>query len=114
MAHEYYNFNQSSVNDKIMMNVNVFDEITKKTVNEMKNVSLDTSKGFSIPGTKAVVSCSIKDNEVYICIHVRIKYGVKISTVTNEIQKRIATAIKQMTDVDVKKIDIEVDNIEFD
>ncbi len=114
MAHEYYSFDQGSVNGKIMMNVNVFDEITKKTVNEMKNVSLDTSKGFSIPGTKAVVSCSIKDNEVYICIHVRIKYGIKISTITSEIQKRISSAIKQMTDVDVKKINIEVDNIEFD
>ncbi|MCD7893705.1 MAG: Asp23/Gls24 family envelope stress response protein [Erysipelotrichaceae bacterium] len=114
MAHEYYSFDQGSVNGKIMMNVKVFDEIIKKTVNEMKNVSLDTSKGFAIPGTKAVVACSIKDNDVYICIHVRIKYGIKISTLTKEIQEKIATAIKQMTGVDVKKIDIEVDNIEFD
>lgn len=115
MAHnEYYTFDQGSVNGKIMMNVQVFDEITKRTVNEIKNVSLDTSKGIQIPGTKAVVSCTIKDNDVFICIHIRIKYGVNVSKITKEIQEKIATSIKQMTGVDVKHIDIEVDNIVFD
>ena len=86
MAHnEYYTYTQGRVNGKILMNVQVFDEITKRTVNEMRNVSLDTSKGIQIPGTKKVVNCTIKDNEVYICIHVRIKYGVNISSITKEI-----------------------------
>lgn len=115
MAHnEYYTFNQGSVNGQILMNVQVFDEITKKTVNEIKNVSLDTSKGIQIPGTKAVIACSIKENDVYINIHVRIKYGVNIAKITKEIQEKIAVAIKQMTDVDVKHIDIQVDNIDFE
>lgn len=115
MAHnEYYTFHQKSVNGQIMMSVQVFDEITKKTVSEIKNVSLDTSKGIQIPGTKAVVACSIKENEVYINIHVRIKYGTNIAKVTKEIQEKIATAVKQMTGVDVKHIDIQVDNIDFE
>lgn len=115
MAHtEYYTFDQGRVNGKILMNLHVFDEITKKTVSEMRNVSLDTSKGIQIPGTKAVVSCSIKENEVYVNIHVRLKYGVNVSKMTKEIQEKIATSIKQMTDVDVKHVDIEVDNIDFE
>lgn len=115
MAHnEYYTFDQGSVNGKILMSVQVFDEITKKSVAEIKNVSLDTSKGIQIPGTKSVVSCSIKDNDVYINIHVRLKYGVNVSKITKEIQEKIATSIKQMTDVSVKHIDIEVDNIDFE
>jgi Uncharacterized protein conserved in bacteria len=115
MAHtEYYTFDQGTVNGNILMNVQVFDVIVKKTVNEMKNVSIDTSKGFQIPGTKAVVSCSIKENDVYINIHVRIKYGVNISKTTVEIQKKIATAIKQMTGVNVQHINIAVDNIDFE
>ncbi|MEG0275500.1 MAG: Asp23/Gls24 family envelope stress response protein [Coprobacillus sp.] len=115
MAHtEYYTFDQGSVNGLIMMNVQVFDEITKKTVSEIKNVSLDASKGIQIPGTKAVVSCSIKDNEISINIHVRIKYGVNVSKTTKEIQEKIASAIKQMTGVKVKQINIEVDNIDFE
>ena len=44
----------------------------------------------------------------YICIHVRIKYGVNISSITKEIQEKIAVAVKQMTDVDVQHINIEV------
>lgn len=115
MAHnEYYTFEQGTVNGKILMNIHVFDEITKRTVSEMKNVALDTSKGIQIPGTKSVISCSIKDNEVYINIHVRLKYGVNVSKMTKEIQEKIATSIKQMTDVEVKHIDIEVDNIDFE
>lgn len=115
MAHnEYYTFDQGSVNGKILMNIRVFDEITKKTVNDMKNVSLDTSKGFQISGTKSVVGCSIKDNEITISIHVRLKYGMNITKTTCEIQEKIAIAIKQMTGVSVKHINIEVDNIDFD
>lgn len=115
MAHnEYYTFSQGSINGKILMSVQVFDEIIKRTVYEIDNVSLDTSKGIQIPGTKAVVSCSIKDNEVFISIHVRMKYGVNIAKITKEIQEKIASAIKQMTGVIVKHIDIEVDNIDFD
>lgn len=115
MAHNnYYTFDQGTVNGKILMSVQVFDEITKKTVGEMKNVSLDTSKGIQIPGTKAVVACSIKDNEVYINIHVRIKYGVNVSKMTREIQEKIATSIKEMTGVVVNHIDIEVDSIDFE
>ena len=33
---------------------------------------------------------------------------------TKEIQEKIATAIKQMTGVSVKHIDIEVDDIDFE
>lgn len=114
MAHnEYYTFSQGSINGKILMNVKVFDEIVKKVVNDMENVSLDTSKGFQISGTKTVVSCTIKDNDVFICIHVRLKYGVNISKITKEIQEKIASSIKEMTTVNVKHIDIEVDNIDF-
>jgi len=115
MAHtDYYTFEQGTINGKVLMNVQVFDVIVKNTVNEMKNVSIDTSKGFQIPGTKAVVSCSIKDNDVYINIHVRMKYGVNISKMTKEIQEKIATSIKQMTSVTVKHINIVVDNIDFE
>ena len=115
MAHnEYYQYEQGTVNGNIAMSVKVFDDITKKTVEEMKNVSLDTSKGIQIPGTKAVVSCSIKENVVYINIHVRLKYGVNVAKETKQIQENIATAIKEMTGVSVNHINVEVDGIDFD
>ena len=62
----YYSFDQGSVNGKILMSASVFDEIVKKCVSEMDNVYLDSTKGFQISGTKAIVSCSIIDNEVYV------------------------------------------------
>ena len=38
----------------------------------------------------------------------------EIIKMTKEIQEKIATAVKQMTGVDVKHIDIQVDNIDFE
>lgn len=115
MAHnEYYTYDQGSVNGQISMNVCVFDTIVKETVSKMENVRLDTSKGFTLAGTKAFVSCSIKDNEIYIETHVRIKYGVKISKTTQQMQEKIYLAIKEMTGVNVKHINIIVDEIDFD
>lgn len=113
MAQNYYTYDQGSVNGLVAMNVYVFDVIVKETVSKMDNVRLDTSKGFTLQGTKSHVSCSIKDNEVFIEIHVRIKYGVKISSVTQLLQENIQTTIKQLTGVNVKHIDIIVDDIDF-
>jgi uncharacterized alkaline shock family protein YloU len=115
MAHnEYYTFNQGAVNGEVSMNVHVFDTIVKETVSKMENVDLDASKGFSIPGTKAHVSCSIKDNEVFIEIHVKIKYGVKVSKTSQEIQEKICSAILEMTGVKVNCINVIVDEIIFE
>ncbi len=115
MAHnEYYTYDQGFVNGQISMNVCVFDTIVKETVKKLEKVNLDTSKGFSLAGTKTMVSCSIKDNDVYIEIHVRIQYGVNVSKTTKEIQKNISTAICEMTGVEVNHINIIVDDIDFD
>ncbi|MEE0967140.1 MAG: Asp23/Gls24 family envelope stress response protein [Bacilli bacterium] len=111
---EYYTFNQGTVNGRISMNVRVFDILVKETVSKMENVRLDASKGFSLSGTKTVVSCSIKENDVYIEIHVKIKYGVKVSQLTKSIQENISNSIKELTGVTVTHIDIVVDDIDFD
>lgn len=110
----YYTFKQNSINGNILMNAQVFDEIVKKTVKQLDGVSLDASKGIQIPGTKALATCTIKDNVVYIRLSVSIKYGVNISKKTKEVQEAIATNIKDLTDVDVNHIDIEVESIDFE
>ena len=63
---EYYTYKDSPINGDIMMSVQVFDIITKQVAAEDKDIKLDTSKGFSVTGTKNLVNCTIKDNEVYI------------------------------------------------
>ncbi len=69
MAHnEYYTYKESPINGDIMMSVQVFDIIAKEVINEDKDVSLDTSKGFSINGSKRLVNARIDDNtESYCC-----------------------------------------------
>ncbi len=115
MAHnEYYAYKKGTVSGDIMMNVQVFDDIVKRAVNTIDMVAIDFSKGVPIPGTKRTVSCSIKDNDVYVTIHVNLKYGANVTVVTKEVQTKIALAIKEVTGVQVKNIDVNVDNIIFD
>ena len=114
MAHnEYYTYKESPINSDIMMSIQVFDIIAKEVVSEDKDVSLDTSKGFSINGSKHLVNASIDDNNVTITLHIKVKYGVKVTHKVKELQKAIATAVKDMCNVDVKSIDINVESIEF-
>lgn len=114
MAHnEYYTYKETPINGNIMMSLQVFDIITKKCVSEDSDLKLDTSKGFSMSGSKNLINCTIKDNEVYINLHVRAQYGINITERIRELQTKIASTIKQITNVDVKAIDIAVDNVEF-
>ena len=55
----------------------------------------------------------LKDNEVYITVHVRIKYGTNITAKTKELQKKIASGIKEMAAVTVKSVDVVVEAIDF-
>lgn len=110
---EYYIFNQGTVNGQMAMNVRVFDIIVKEAVSKMPDVRLDASKGFHLQGTKSQVLCSINENDVFVEVHVKIKYGTKVTQVTEEIQKKISIAIKELTGVDVKHIDVVVDDIDF-
>ncbi|MBO6047732.1 MAG: Asp23/Gls24 family envelope stress response protein [Erysipelotrichaceae bacterium] len=115
MAHntEYYTYEGTPINGNLMMNVQVFDIIIKRVVTEAENVSLDTSKGFSMSGSKNLVNCTIRDNEVYITLHLKMKYGTNISAETKFLQKKLADQIKEITNVDVKSIDINVEGIVF-
>ena len=105
---EYYTYKGSPINGDIMMSVQVFDIITKQVAAEDKDIKLDTSKGFSVTGTKNLVN-----NEVYITVHVRIKYGTNITAKTKELQKKIASGIKEMAAVTVKSVDVVVEAIDF-
>ena len=107
---EYYTYKDSPINGDIMMSVQVFDIITKQVAAEDKDIKLDTSKGFSVTGTKNLVNCTIK---VYITVHVRIKYGTNITAKTKELQKKIASGIKEMAAVTVKSVDVVVEAIDF-
>ena len=89
---EYYTYKDSPINGDIMMSVQVFDIITKQVAAEDKDIKLDTSKGFSVTGTKNLVNCTIKDNEVYITVH---------------------SGIKEMAAVTVKSVDVVVEAIDF-
>ncbi len=109
----YYTYKETPINGNIMMNIQVFDIIVKQVVKEDTDVQLDVSKGFSMSGSKNVVCCRIKDNEVYVTLNLKIKYGTNINRKTSDLQAKVANAIQEMTNVKVKNVDINVDSIIF-
>jgi len=110
---EYYTYKETPINGDVMMSVQVFDIIAKQVVSKDNDVVLDTSRGFTMSGTNKKVSCQIENNEVSITIHIKVKYGVRVSAKCKELQKDITTAIRDMTNVDVKTVTVVVQSIEF-
>ena len=110
---EYYTYKESPINGDIMMSIQVFDIIAKQVIAEDKDVSLDASKGFAMPGTKKLVNCQIENNEISITLHIKVKYGIKVTKKTKELQRMIANTVKDMANVAVKSVDICVESIDF-
>lgn len=51
------------------------------------------------------------DNDISIRIHIIVMYGVKVSEVAQSIQERVKYSIEQMLELNVKDVDIRVDDV---
>ena len=95
---EYYTYKESPINGDIMMSIQVFDIIAKQVIAE---------------DTKKLVNCQIENNEISITLHIKVKYGIKVTKKTKELQRMIANTVKDMANVAVKSVDICVESIDF-
>ncbi len=59
------------------------------------------------------VRITIEDNTVYADIHVILKSDINIRQVSRTVQKEVARAISEMVGMDVGKINIHIEDIDF-
>ncbi len=60
------------------------------------------------------IAVDIKDNDVVINLHTVVKYGVRIPEVAWKAQEAVKTSVENMTGLNVLKVNISVEGVEFD
>lgn len=57
------------------------------------------------------IKVEIKDDEVYLEMHLMLCYGSKLNEVGLEVQKKVKEAIESMTDLTVKEVNVFIEGI---
>ena len=100
----YYNFKEDTKYGKIAIGLPVFNVITEKALEDMKDISLH--------GKNSVIS-EYENNELIITINMKIVYGSYASKISKEVQEKVANTIAEMTNVHVNAVNVNVVGIEF-
>ncbi len=65
--------------------------------------------GADIPEKGIVVS--VEDDRLVLDLHIKVVYGVNISTIVDNIKERVSYAVENATNLKVKRINVSVDDI---
>lgn len=105
-------------NGSVKISNDVLSTIAMTAANEVEGVMGVTSNlasGISeLLGKKTTgkkVKVELKENEVFVEMHLTLAYGAKINEVGLNVQKKVKEAIESMTDLNVKEVNIHVEGI---
>ncbi len=105
-------------NGSVKISNDVLSTIAMTAANEVEGVMGVTSNlasGISeLLGKKTTgkkVKVELKENEVFVEMHLTLAYGAKINEVGLNVQKKVKEAIESMTDLSVKEVNIHVEGI---
>lgn len=105
-------------NGSVKISNDVLSTIAMTAANEVEGVIGVTSNlasGISeLLGKKTTgkkVKVELKENEVFVEMHLTLVYGAKINEVGLNVQKKVKEAIESMTDLSVKEVNIHVEGI---
>jgi uncharacterized alkaline shock family protein YloU len=94
-------------NGIITLKNDVFTSIALIAVQEESGIQVET-------GTfKKAVTCKIENDKVHVSVAIKIRYGQNVQKTCKSVQNRVFKAIKDMTEVQVENIDINVIGFNF-
>lgn len=114
-VYEYQNIGETKINDDVIAviaglaatEIEGVHSIAGGATNEL--VSALTKKNLA-KGVKV----SIDDDGVSLAITIIIEFGKSIPDITHKVQENVSNAVGNMTGLKVKKIDINVSNVNID
>ena len=109
---EYYSYQDNQALGKVGVSLQVFDVITKLTLMDIKEVTVDFPHGIFNYG-KGPIVCRIIDSTLQIDVELKVNYGQNVTAISKLVQKKISDAVMRMTDVTVDYINVNVTGIEF-
>ena len=103
-------------NANIKISKDVLLSIAAKAISSIEGVELsNTGSGIAdIINRKNIskgIKVEIKDSDVTIDLFISVKYGYKVNEVGYDIQNKVKDSIEQMTDLNVKEINVHIENL---
>ncbi len=93
-----------------MINKNEFGsiEVSNKAINDIANICVEKTKGVYPNKKDGTSACNFKDDELKVVVSVKVKQGIDVVKTCNNLQSKIKTAIGEMTGIEAKSVDIEI------
>lgn len=103
-------------NANIKISKDVLLSIAAKAISSIEGVELSNTGGgiADIINRKNIskgIKVEIKDSDVTIDLFISVKYGYKVNEVGYDIQNKVKDSIEQMTDLNVKEINVHIENL---
>ena len=109
MAQEYFAINTSSSTGIFGLTKEVFVTIAELAISESNQAELGENTRFH-----RAITCKLTQDKMMINAEVKVKYGLNVNEVCLDLQKRIYSAIYNMSDIKVDFIDVKVVGFVFD
>ncbi|MBR3840956.1 MAG: Asp23/Gls24 family envelope stress response protein [Erysipelotrichales bacterium] len=109
MTQEYFAINTNSSSGVFGLTKGVFETIAAIAITESEYAELGDASRFHHS-----VSCKLTKDKMTISAEVKIKYGANVNDACVDLQKRIYSAIYNMSEIKVDFIDIQVIGFTFD
>lgn len=114
MTKEYYDLKVENNLGTANICTQVFEAISYGALQNLEDVWVHLPSGFPKAGKHPVSALLCNDQSLSLTIDVDVKYGVNISLITNTIQTKVIDSIKQMTNINKCKVNVNIKSIEFD
>jgi uncharacterized alkaline shock family protein YloU len=106
-------------NANIKISKDVLLSITAKAISSIEGVELLNTGGgitdiISRKNTSKGIKIEVKDNDVIIDLFISLRYGDKLNEVGYDIQKKVKDSIEMMTDLNVKEVNVHIDELKFE
>lgn len=94
-----------------MLNKNEYGniEVSKNALNDIANIV--TSKMTNVYPVKKdgdFASCVYKDDELKVVLTIKVKQGIDVAKLSSKLQAKVKEAILEMTGIEPKSIDIDI------
>lgn len=94
-----------------MLNKNEFGDIkvSKNALNDIADIAaLKVANVYPVKKDSCVASCAYKDDELKIVLSIKVKQGIDVTKLSNKLQAKVYEAINEMTGIEPKSIDIDI------
>ncbi len=100
-----------------MLNKNEYGNInvSKNALNDIANLACLKVEGvYPVKKDSNVATCVYKDDELKVSLSIKVKQGVDVMKVSNKVQSKVFEAIGEMTGLDCKTVDVEIEGFVTD